>query len=138
MRIALIAAAVVAILGAPAQAQQIFKCNENGKTVFSDHPCGETARELDVRPARGGYDPGAAARIRSQTERLNSQFAAEDRVRDAARRAASDRIDAERQAKIDKCRHTPSRPRRPRSSSRSASPRARHSLRCWRPDCSTT
>lgn len=104
MRIALIAAAVVAVLAAPAQAQQIFKCTESGKTVFSDHPCGETARELDVRPARGGYDPGAAARIRSQTERLNSQFAAEDRVRDAARRAASDRIDAERQAKIDKCR----------------------------------
>lgn len=84
------AAAALVIASGSAQAQQIFKCTEHGKTVFSDHPCGETARELDVRPARGGYDPGAAARIRSQTERLNSQFDAEDRARDAARRAASD------------------------------------------------
>lgn len=79
MRIALIAAALVAVLVAvlitPAQAQQVFKCSENGKTVFSDHPCGDSAQELDVRPSRGGYDPGAAARI-----------------------------DAERQAKVDKCR----------------------------------
>lgn len=93
-----------ALLASPAAAQQIFKCTENGKTVFSDNPCGDSARELDVRPARGGYDPGAAARIRSQTEQLNSRFDAEERTRDRARQAAAARIDAARQAKIDKCR----------------------------------
>ncbi len=104
MRYAFVAAAIAAFLASPAQAQQVFKCTENGKTVFSDHPCGDTAHELDVRPARGGYDPAAAERIRSQTNRLNNQFDAEDRERQRAHEATARRIDAERQAKIDKCR----------------------------------
>ena len=41
--------ALLAVLVAPsAVAQQIFKCTEHGKTVFSDHPCGETARAPDL------------------------------------------------------------------------------------------
>lgn len=97
--VALLAAA---LLAGSAQAQ-VFKCTENGKTVFSDAPCGDSAREIDVRPARGGYDPGAAARIRSQADVINQRFDAEQDARDRARQAASARIDAERQAKIDKC-----------------------------------
>lgn len=104
MRTGIIIAAFAAILASPVQAQQIFKCVENGKTVFSEWPCGDTARELDVRPSRGGYDPGAAARIRSQTEGLNRRFDAEDRARQRASEATSQRIEADRQAKIDKCR----------------------------------
>lgn len=99
----LIAFAVAALIS-PAQAQQVFKCSEGGKTVFSDRPCGETAREIDVRPPRGGYDPGAAARIRAQTQGATSRFAAEDRERARAREAEARRVDSERQAKADKCR----------------------------------
>lgn len=104
MRTGIIIAALAAILSAPASAQQIFKCVENGKTVFSEWPCGDSAQELDVRPSRGGYDPGAAARIRSQTEGLNRRFDAEDRARQRASEATAQRIDADRQAKVDKCR----------------------------------
>ncbi|WP_416341098.1 DUF4124 domain-containing protein [Thiomonas arsenitoxydans] len=50
-----IALLLAAVASSPVAAQQIFKCTENGKTVFSDHPCGETARELDVRPARRSH-----------------------------------------------------------------------------------
>lgn len=102
MRAGAICAALLVLVATSSHAQ-VFKCTENGKTVFSDRPCGDTAREVDVRPARGGYDPGAAARIRNQTERLNSQFAAQDRAREAARQADAARIDAERKAKADKC-----------------------------------
>ena len=99
-----IALAASVLISHPACAQQVFKCTENGKAVFSDHPCGDSARELDVRPARGGYDPGAAERIRSQADSVNRRFDAEQDARDRARQAAAARIDAERQAKADKCR----------------------------------
>lgn len=102
MRSALLAAAIAASLVSPAQAQ-VYKCTENGKTVFSDVPCSTGAKRVDVRPAAGGYDADAAARTRMQTERIKGQQALEDSRREAARRATAARIDAERQAKVAKC-----------------------------------
>ena len=39
-----IALAASILIAQPAGAQQVFKCTDNGKTVFSDHPCGDSAR----------------------------------------------------------------------------------------------
>lgn len=103
MRLAIVAAAIAASLVAPAQAQ-VYKCTENNKTVFSDVPCSTGAKRVDVRPAAGSYDAQAAARARIQTERIKQQQALEDSERAAARRSTEVRIEAERQAKIDKCR----------------------------------
>lgn len=103
MRSAFFAAVIAAFLVAPAQAQ-VYKCTENGKTVFSDVPCATGAKRVDVRPATGGYDADAAARARMQTERIKQQQALEDSERAAARRSTETRIAAERQAKVDKCR----------------------------------
>lgn len=99
------AAAAVALLFVSATASaQVYKCSEGGKTVFSDRPCGEAASRVDVRPSTGSYDPDAAARIRNQTENVNSRFDAEERARDRARQDTAARVEADRQAKIDKCR----------------------------------
>lgn len=99
------AAAAVALLFVSVSAwAQVYKCSEGGKTVFSDRPCGEAASRVDVRPSTGSYDPDAAARIRSQTENVNSRFDAEERARDRARQDTAARVEADRQAKIDKCR----------------------------------
>lgn len=48
----LLAIAAVVALSAPARAQ-IYKCQINGKTVFSDQPCAPDAAPIKVQPARG-------------------------------------------------------------------------------------
>lgn len=43
---------------APALTQAaVYQCKVNGQTVFSDQPCGDDAKEIDVKPpARNGSD----------------------------------------------------------------------------------
>lgn len=52
------AACAVLILAGSAQAQ-VYKCKEDGKTVFSDRPCAADAQTIKVRPAAGHSNPSA-------------------------------------------------------------------------------
>ena len=55
----------------------IYRCRENGRTVYADHPCGAQAEALAVAPALAGLSPD-----RSYAEQL-AQLQAE-RARHAA------------------------------------------------------
>ncbi|QDF95175.1 hypothetical protein CJ010_00715 [Azoarcus sp. DD4] len=81
MKHILFVAALAAAL--PAHAQ-VFKCQEGGKTVFSDRPCHAEAKPLDVKPAAGAYDPAAAAVLEQQTARRLEAQAAAQKYRDKA------------------------------------------------------
>jgi hypothetical protein len=47
----------LSVLAVPAQAQ-VFRCEQNGNTVFSDQPCGENAESIELRDNRigGSFD----------------------------------------------------------------------------------
>lgn len=75
------AALLVAAL--PAQAQ-VYKCQDGGKTVFSDRPCSADARAVDVRPARGEFDAKAAAELDRQRAQRIRIDAATQKYRDMA------------------------------------------------------
>ena len=46
------------VLLAPALSQAaVYQCKVNGQTVFSDQPCGDDAKEINIKPpARNGSD----------------------------------------------------------------------------------
>lgn len=67
---------------------QVYKCEERGRTVFSDRPCIADALPHEVRPAAGAYKPddGQRARDRSAKEqarilRIEAERAAQARLR---------------------------------------------------------
>ncbi|WP_159098078.1 DUF4124 domain-containing protein [Parazoarcus communis] len=63
---------------------QVYKCQEGGKTVFADRPCSPDSKVIDVRPARGEFDPKAAAELeRQRVQRIRIQ-AATQATRDKA------------------------------------------------------
>jgi hypothetical protein len=51
-------AMTVLLLAASAHAQ-VFQCVENGRKVFSDKPCGQDAKPLEVRPSSGRVTPSS-------------------------------------------------------------------------------
>lgn len=64
MRSILLGAAVTALAIAPAQAQ-VFKCQEGGRTVYSQEPCGRSAATLDIKrhtPRPGSFEAAQARR----------------------------------------------------------------------------
>lgn len=83
---------------------QVYKCQEGGRTAFSDTPCSTDAERLNVRPAMGEYDPRAGARVRQETAETLSRFAAEDAARQAARGQAIEARAADRAEEQDRCR----------------------------------
>jgi|TARA_Y100001001_G_scaffold129334_1_gene128415 hypothetical protein len=52
----------LSVLAAPAQAQ-VFRCEQDGNTVFSDQPCGEDAESVELRDNRigGSFDQNLPA-----------------------------------------------------------------------------
>lgn len=94
--------AVVSAVCLPAHAQ-VYKCQEGGKTVFSDRPCGAGAKVIDASPATGEGDRSeynsSAARLQRNTEYLREKEQREDAAR-AQRYAEEDR--AKRLAEIDR------------------------------------
>lgn len=75
--------AAITSIALPAQAQ-VYKCQEGGKTVFADRPCNAEAKALDVRPARGEFDPKAAAELERQRVQRMEIHAATQKYRDMA------------------------------------------------------
>lgn len=79
---------LAALLAASAAQAQVYKCQEGGKTVFSDVPCG-AGREINVRPASGaapvreprpGQDAPAAS-VASKEKALVDQYERERKLR---------------------------------------------------------
>lgn len=104
LRFAVVAGLAAALLPWASCAQaQVYKCQEGGRTVFSDTPCSLDAERVQVRPATGEYDPEAGARVRQETAETLSRFAAEDAARQAAREESVVRRAAERAAGQDRC-----------------------------------
>jgi len=53
----------------------VYQCTVNGQTVFSDHPCGDNAKELDHEPAPaigGRFDTGTDAEFYEPETRQRS------------------------------------------------------------------
>lgn len=52
----------LSVLALPAQAQ-VFRCEKDGNTVFSDQPCGENAESVELRDNRigGSFDQNLPA-----------------------------------------------------------------------------
>lgn len=107
---AIIITTIVVVVGAtllgfstPSKAQQVFRCQLDGRTVFSDRPCAPDAEAVTTRPAAGEYDrsAGRSAEIRTQT--LQRQQALEDIDREAARIADQRRMAAEQAAERKRC-----------------------------------
>ncbi|MCK2095620.1 DUF4124 domain-containing protein [Thauera aromatica] len=77
--------AVLALLiSVPVAQAQVYKCQIDGSTTFSDMPCGNDAREIDVTPATGSYNPAEGwrraadvrqLRLRQELERIRSSGA---------------------------------------------------------------
>lgn len=82
---------------------QVYKCVENGKTVFSGIPCSADAKAVNATPAMGDFDPAAAARVNSETAAIKAKLAAQDAERTAARQAAAARVESSRSAEQDRC-----------------------------------
>jgi len=72
----------------------VYQCKVNGQTVFSDQPCGDNAKEIEVKaPARSGTGPmvnsGAqqfleGRKTKSQIERIDRRISKlQDRKKDA-------------------------------------------------------
>jgi hypothetical protein len=45
-----------ALLASATAAADVYKCQQNGKTVFSDQPCSTSAEKIRVKPAAGHAD----------------------------------------------------------------------------------
>ena len=93
----------------PVQAQ-VFKCQEGGKTVFSDRPCGAGARVIDATPATGDGDQSSynssAERLKRNMEYLREKEQREDAVREQREieRVRDERIEkADKQRQSDRC-----------------------------------
>jgi hypothetical protein len=41
---------LLAVIAPTINATDIYKCTENGKITFSEHPCGETVQILKINP----------------------------------------------------------------------------------------
>ncbi len=77
----------------PAQAQ-VYRCNENGQTTYSDHPCGTRAKPVPMIDNTPSAADQKAARERASAE------AAEVHEMETVRRKTQAAEDAARQAQI--------------------------------------
>lgn len=101
-----LAAAVAMVIALPASAQ-VYKCKEGTTTVFSEKPCGDGARALDVRPASGASRPTVPAPSANTASRGNIDDASppprsmSQRADDATRRRILDDDIWRKQRSID-------------------------------------
>ncbi|WP_051379000.1 DUF4124 domain-containing protein [Derxia gummosa] len=82
------AAALCLAAGLPAAAQQLYRCDVDGRTTYTDKPCAAGSRQTAVAPAPD-IDPADQAAAQARSERLVRQAEAAD-----ARRAAEARAEA--------------------------------------------
>lgn len=87
---------------ASAQAQ-VFKCQEGGKTVFSDRPCGANASAVDVKPATGEYNALDGMRARSRALDGEEELLRLDAERARQRSAAAIDSEMSRKSGSERC-----------------------------------
>jgi len=89
-----IAAIALAFAAAPAGAQQLYRCDANGRTTYSDHPC-DGGQQSTVAPAPE-IRPADQAAARARGERMVREAESADARRNAAQDAADRRADEAR------------------------------------------
>ncbi len=75
MRINASTLVLLAMLVAPHAVAEMYKCSENGRTVFQEHPCKGGGGEIKVRPQSGEAQP-----TRPAGNNLTGQAAPDDRL----------------------------------------------------------
>lgn len=71
------------LMAASLPVQAVFKCVENGKTIYSDAPCGQSARVIDTTPPRGNDAPNIRTRAGALSDQVDD-MARERHTRDIA------------------------------------------------------
>lgn len=99
-------AVAAAMLMATTVAQaQVYKCHQGDQIVYSDAPCAEDGKPMEVAPARG-HDPATARRLKEEQARQRAEQAQRREAAAKARQAESEarwsKLDAARDAEIAK------------------------------------
>lgn len=76
---------IACALSAQARADQVYKCTENGKTVYSSQQCSPGAKPIAAQPATGSYNAAAASEARMRTMQAQSELATAEAERESAR-----------------------------------------------------
>lgn len=102
MKRAMIALALMAAT-LPAQGQ-VYKCQEGGKTVYSQIPCATAGAQIDLKV----HQPSRADRLRAEAQSLreqafNARVDGEKRAAERRSRDAAEQIQARKDAKAEKC-----------------------------------
>lgn len=58
-------AVLLVFLAFGAGAASVYRCEQNGETIFSQQPCDDTGETVEVNPA---YEPGAERAVRGQVK----------------------------------------------------------------------
>lgn len=90
-------------LSAPVLAQ-VYKCNEGGKVVYSQMPCEEKGERIKLHV----HQPTEAERLRAEAQSLreqafNARVDGEKRAAERRSRGAAEQIQANKDAKAEKC-----------------------------------
>ncbi len=97
--LAIIAAAVSSPVAA-----EVYKCQEGGKTVYSQMPCASDAKPMDLKVDRPSDADRLRAKAQSRRERaFNAEVDRERAEGEARNREAADEIQAGKDAKAKKC-----------------------------------
>lgn len=95
MRGLMIALALVAM---PASAQ-VYKCTANGVTTYSEIPCGDKPRAVDLQVHQPSRHEQALARQRAQIDRADAYALGQQQARERERQAYEQRQAAQQQAR---------------------------------------
>ena len=95
MRGLMIALALVAM---PASAQ-VYKCTANGVTTYSEIPCGDKPRAVDLQVHHPSRHEQALARQRALIDRADAQALGQQQARERERQAYEQRQAAQQQAR---------------------------------------
>jgi len=81
---------LIALALSAAAHAQVYKCQDGGRTVYSQEPCSGRAEVIDVTPATGGYDAIAAAsplvELPQEFDRFSRRHFPSPRAPDSTRR----------------------------------------------------
>lgn len=88
---------MLALVAAPASAQ-VYKCTANGVTTYSEIPCGERPRAVELNVHHPSAREQALARHRAQVDQRDANTLERQQAYDRQRQASERRIAAQQQA----------------------------------------
>lgn len=86
-------AVALIIMAAPAQAG-VYKCEVDGRTVFSQTSCAEDAQKIEIRATQ--RDEGNAARLQTEVKQARAELATDSQRRQLVREIARAKKERER------------------------------------------